>query len=97
LIEEQRPPTTIEPFSQNAFTISAQYQARDWWLERQIAETKKKQKQTGGFRRCAHGRGSSARIWSLETTHCDENAQQNRTEGYWRKNQRFGTLAIGPM
>jgi hypothetical protein len=31
-----------------------------------ISETKK-QRQTGGFRRCAHGRGSSARIWSLET------------------------------
>jgi hypothetical protein len=42
LIEEQRSPTTIEPFSQNAFTISARYQERDWWLERQIAETKSK-------------------------------------------------------
>jgi hypothetical protein len=48
LIEEQRPPTTIEPFSQNAFTISAQYQARDWWLERQIAETKKKKAKADG-------------------------------------------------
>jgi hypothetical protein len=41
LIEEQRPPTTIEPLSQNAFTISARYQARDWSLERQLRRQKK--------------------------------------------------------
>jgi hypothetical protein len=51
----------------------------------------KKQRQTGGFRRFAHGRGSSARIWSLETKHCDENAQQNRR--LWRKNPTLGDLS----
>ncbi len=91
LIEEQRSPTTIEPFPQNAFTISARYQARDWWLERQFR--RQKTKADGRIQKMCTRKRQLCKNTELgnNTLRWERAAEQKAME----KEPTFGTLAKG--